>query len=119
MSEWSLVLRITLSLHCIEESVLRDLKALLMEAKQRVPPFLTAIDSLNDDLVDLGGTTNIFTHTHTHNAHSSLLLDDHGCAYCGGLGHRITNCPKLEAVQQKQAGTIGRKDYLASSAADW
>ncbi|XP_003384704.3 PREDICTED: probable ATP-dependent RNA helicase DDX41 [Amphimedon queenslandica] len=82
-----------------EESVLRDLKALLMEAKQRVPPFLTAIDSLNDDLVDLG--------------------DDHGCAYCGGLGHRITDCPKLEAVQQKQAGTIGRKDYLASSAADW
>ena len=47
------------------------------------------------------------------------IIDDHGCAYCGGLGHRITNCPKLEAVQQKQAGTIGHKDYLASSAADW
>ena len=48
-----------------------------------------------------------------------LFADDHGCSYCGGLGHRITECPKLEAVQQKQAGNIGRKDYLASSAADW
>jgi ATP-dependent RNA helicase DDX41 len=82
-----------------EESVLRDLKALLIEARQKVPPFLFGIDALTDDLMDLG--------------------DDHGCAYCSGLGHRITNCPKLEAVQQKQAGTIGRKDYLASSAADW
>jgi ATP-dependent RNA helicase DDX41 len=79
--------------------VLRDLKALLIEARQKVPPFLFGIDALTDDLMDLG--------------------DDHGCAYCSGLGHRITNCPKLEAVQQKQAGTIGRKDYLASSAADW
>ena len=38
-----------------EESVLCDLKALLVEAKQRVPPFLTTIDLLNDDLVDHGG----------------------------------------------------------------
>ncbi len=44
---------------------------------------------------------------------------DAGCSYCGGLGHRITECPKLEAMQSKQASTIGRKDYLASGAADW
>ena len=83
----------------LEESVLRDLKALLMEAKQRVPPFLIQLDSLSDEYLELG--------------------DDKGCAYCGGLGHRITECPKLEAMQQKQAGSIGKKDYLAASAQDW
>lgn len=45
--------------------------------------------------------------------------DERGCSYCGGLGHRITDCPKLEAIQNKQTSTIGRKDYLASSAPDW
>lgn len=42
-----------------------------------------------------------------------------GCSYCGGLGHRITECPKLEAVSNKEARQIGRKDYLASGGADW
>ena len=46
-------------------------------------------------------------------------LDERGCAYCGGLGHRITDCPKLEAKQIKETGNIGRKDYLAPGAADW
>ena len=28
-----------------------------------------------------------------------------GCAYCGGLGHRIQNCPKLKADSRNaQAG---------------
>ena len=40
---------------CSEESVLRDLKALLMEAKQKVPPFLLELDSLSSDLLELGG----------------------------------------------------------------
>ena len=39
-----------------DESVLRDLKALLIEAKQKVPPFLHQLDSLSEDLLDLGGT---------------------------------------------------------------
>jgi ATP-dependent RNA helicase DDX41 len=47
------------------------------------------------------------------------VLDERGCAYCGGLGHRITDCPKLEAKQIKETGNIGRKDYLAPGAADW
>ena len=38
-----------------EESVLRDLKALLIEANQKVPPFLQQMDALSDDLIDLGG----------------------------------------------------------------
>ena len=45
--------------------------------------------------------------------------DERGCSYCGGLGHRITDCPKLEAIQNKQASNIGRRDYLASNAADY
>ena len=83
----------------LEESVLRDLKALLIEAKQKVPPFLHQLDSLNTELLELG--------------------DDKGCAYCGGLGHRITECPKLAAIQQQEAGKIGRRDFIADSAADY
>ena len=47
------------------------------------------------------------------------VADERGCSYCGGLGHRITDCPKLEAIQNKQASNIGRRDYLASNAADY
>ena len=47
------------------------------------------------------------------------LSDEKGCSYCGGLGHRITECPKLEAIQMKETGRIGKKDYLAGSSADW
>ena len=48
-----------------------------------------------------------------------FLTDEKGCSYCGGLGHRITECPKLEAIQMKETGRIGKKDYIAGSAADW
>lgn len=79
-----------------EESVLLDLKHLLIEAKQTIPPSLAAL-------------------------HSELDLQtgaDKGCSYCGGLGHRITECPKLEAVQTKQAVNIG-KDFLADTGQSW
>lgn len=82
-----------------DESILLDLKHLLIEAKQQVPEFLATLYSENEKNLDLGGEV--------------------GCSYCGGLGHRITDCPKLEAIQNKQAQNIGRKDYLASGAADW
>jgi ATP-dependent RNA helicase DDX41 len=49
-------------------------------------------------------------------------LDDglKGCAFCGGLGHRITNCPKLD----KDARRIGagKKDALVQNGGyggDW
>lgn len=38
-----------------DESVLLDLKHLLMEAKQKVPPFLAALQSENEKYLDLGG----------------------------------------------------------------
>ncbi|XP_022161748.1 ATP-dependent RNA helicase abstrakt isoform X1 [Myzus persicae] len=82
-----------------DESVLLDLKHLLIEARQNVPLFLSELESENEKYLQLG--------------------DERGCSYCGGLGHRITDCPKLEAIQTKQASNIGRRDYLATSAADY
>uniref|UniRef100_A0A1D5PBN5 RNA helicase n=1 Tax=Gallus gallus TaxID=9031 RepID=A0A1D5PBN5_CHICK len=82
-----------------DESVLMDLKALLLEAKQKVPPVLQVLHCGDETMLDIGG--------------------ERGCAFCGGLGHRITDCPKLEAMQTKQVSNIGRKDYLAHSSMDF
>ena len=79
----------------IEEAILLDLKHLLMEAHQKVPEFLQ----------NLGGEFDIET--------------SEGCTFCGGLGHRITNCPKLEAQQSKTANSLGRQEFLAKGSADW
>jgi len=85
----------------VEESTLLDLKHLLIEAKQRVPPVLMALSDPDDDLVNINGVK--------------------GCAFCGGLGHRITECPKLD----KDARRIGatKKDALAGKSSgyggDW
>uniref|UniRef100_A0A8D9FGS3 ATP-dependent RNA helicase abstrakt n=1 Tax=Cacopsylla melanoneura TaxID=428564 RepID=A0A8D9FGS3_9HEMI len=84
-----------------DESVLLDLKHLLLEARQKIPPFLAELESEQEKFLDLG------------------TGDERGCAYCGGLGHRITACPKLEAVQTKAASNIGRRDYLNSNQADY
>lgn len=35
-----------------------------------------------------------------------------GCAYCGGLGHRIANCPKLRS--ETKAKERSHRDYLGS-----
>ncbi|KAI5639335.1 ATP-dependent RNA helicase abstrakt [Phthorimaea operculella] len=79
-----------------EASVLKDLAPLLQEAGQKVPAFL--LEMIGEEAPPSTGP---------------------GCSYCGGLGHRITECPKLEAVQNKQASNIGRRDYLANTAADY
>merc|ERR1719152_528815 len=77
-----------------EETILLDLKALLLEAGQNVPPFLMQLDSVADvhNVQEIGGVK--------------------GCAYCGGLGHRIANCPKLENTRQKTASSS--RDYLTT-----
>lgn len=82
-----------------DEMVLLDLKHLLIEAKQKVPAFLNEICPDTEKYLEVG--------------------DERGCSYCGGLGHRITDCPKLEAQQNKQASNIGRRDYLSNTAADY
>ncbi|XP_037704458.1 probable ATP-dependent RNA helicase DDX41 [Choloepus didactylus] len=82
-----------------EESVLLDLKALMLEAKQKVPPMLQMLHCGDKSMLDIRG--------------------ERGCAFCGGLGHRITVCPKLQAMQIKQVSNIGHKDYLAYSSMDF
>ena len=66
---------------------LLDLKHLLIEAAQRVPPFLATLASEQEEFLKVGG--------------------DPGCSYCGGLGHRITACPKLEAMNHKKSSAVG------------
>ncbi|KJE94357.1 ATP-dependent RNA helicase [Capsaspora owczarzaki ATCC 30864] len=74
----------------VPESVLLDVKHLLIEAHQKIPPFLQQLQSEAEQYLHIGSTR--------------------GCQFCGGLGHRIAECPKLEA-QQKQK-LVGSKDYL-------
>ncbi|KAE9419280.1 hypothetical protein Angca_009551 [Angiostrongylus cantonensis] len=70
-------------------SVMQDLKQLLVEAGQELPAFLR--DLAGD--VEEPPTGNV---------------DDKGCAYCSGLGHRITNCPKLAGINTKTAQSLAR-----------
>lgn len=69
--------------HCSEQIRL-DLKHLLREAKQKIPPFLAAMEDPTDKYGSLSG----------------------GCSFCGGLGHRINDCPKLEQQRKQQMNSI-------------
>jgi len=77
------------------ESILLDLKHLLKEAKQRIPPVLLALHDPMDALEALEAASG-----------------KRGCMYCGGLGHRITNCPKLESQNKLQERA--KKDYFGA-----
>ena len=70
-----------INMNCSEQ-ILRDLKQLLVEAKQRIPPMLAEMEDA-PEARDVEGM-------------------ERGCAYCGGLGHRIAQCPKLATQQTKQ-----------------
>ncbi|KAJ2782906.1 DEAD-box ATP-dependent RNA helicase 35 [Coemansia javaensis] len=77
------------------EQVLLDLKHILLEAKQRVPPVLYTINDPTDKYRLPDGT----------------LDPSVGCKYCGGLGHRVLDCPKLaqeqralQAAQRREGG---------------
>lgn len=77
------------------ESILLDLKHLLKEAKQRIPHFLQALDDPMEKYEELAAATGV-----------------KGCAYCGGLGHRIGDCPKLQ--QETKAQVRSKKDYFGA-----
>ncbi|KJA27267.1 hypothetical protein HYPSUDRAFT_62949 [Hypholoma sublateritium FD-334 SS-4] len=70
------------------EQTLLDLKYLLKEAGQKVPPFLSTIE---DPRAAQGGALT-------------------GCPVCGGLGHGISNCPKLEDSQRRQMASHRTND---------
>ncbi|KAJ1735435.1 DEAD-box ATP-dependent RNA helicase 35, partial [Coemansia biformis] len=76
------------------EQVLLDLKHILIEAKQRVPPVLFTIADPTDKYRLPDGT----------------LDTSVGCAYCGGLGHRILDCPKLAQEQRAQQAAQRREE---------
>lgn len=71
------------------ELALLDLKHLLREAKQRIPPVLQALHDPTAELRELEAASGA-----------------KGCVYCGGLGHRIADCPKLRGDTREQ----GRKN---------
>ncbi|KAK4514098.1 DNA helicase [Mucor velutinosus] len=66
------------------EQIRLDLKHLLREAKQRIPPFLAAMEDPSEKYGSLTG----------------------GCSFCGGLGHRINDCPKLEQQRKQQMNSM-------------
>lgn len=72
--------------------VLADLVQLMVEAKQFVPQALY-------ELVPQGGNSG-FADTE--------VAGVKGCAYCGGFGHRVAECPALESEKMKALVT-GRK----------
>lgn len=81
-----------------EETTLLDLKHLLKEARQRIPPVLMIMDDPLEGLQREDGSK--------------------GCSFCGGLGHSIVDCPKID----KDARRVTRKDALASGdgyGGDW
>ena len=78
-----------------DETILLDLKHLLKEAKQRAPHFLLALDDPLEEMEKLAEASGV-----------------KGCAICGGLGHRATQCPKLQA--ENKAATGKNRDYFGS-----
>ncbi|KAK1389870.1 RNA helicase [Heracleum sosnowskyi] len=75
------------------ETILLDLKHVLIEAKQRLPPVLAELTSDTTEVKE-------------------------GCGNCGGLGHRIHSCPKLEHQNMQLASrfkidTFGAGGYKA------
>ena len=84
-----------------DETTLLDLKHLLMEANQRIPPVLLIMDDPADRAAaETGGAR--------------------GCSFCGGLGHSIVDCPKIDKDARRVAG--GHKDAFKSGdgyGGDW
>lgn len=77
------------------EQILLDLKHLLKEAKQRVPPVLEALEDPTEKYKEMGVAG--------------------GCGYCGGLGHRVTECPKLEQQQKTKNSGMSRPSERAGN----
>jgi ATP-dependent RNA helicase DDX41 len=77
----------------VDESLQLDLKGLLIEAKQRVPPALLALVDPAAERAAAGGGGG--------GGGGDPTMP---CPVCDGLGHRITECPKLERERRALAG---------------
>lgn len=67
------------------ESAMLDLKHVLKEAKQHIPSILQTIHDPMEELAEVEAASGT-----------------KGCAYCGGLGHRVAECPKLRSDTKDQ-----------------
>ncbi|KAK8806959.1 hypothetical protein WA158_003718 [Blastocystis sp. Blastoise] len=76
-------------------TIILDLKHLLKEANQYIPPTLQKCRD-PDDIVVLDKDNK--------DVHSK------GCAWCGGLGHKALECPKLLAQKKDM---IRKRDYIS------
>ena len=73
------------------QSILLDLKHLLAEAKQKVPLFLQTMEGGAEAAMEIEGVK--------------------GCAFCSGLGHRIGQCEKLQALNRTRiAGSSSSRE---------
>ena len=84
------------------ETALLDLKFLLIEAKQRVPPVLQALQEPpqcrqpgNLDSPD----------------EQQQQPQQRGCVFCGGLGHTIIDCPKRDRDARRL--NANRRDFIS------
>lgn len=71
-----------------EMSVMMDLRQLLIEAGQELPAFLREMGDETAPQPDDG--------------------EERGCSFCSGLGHRITDCPKLVGIHTKTTQNMAR-----------
>jgi len=71
-------------------SILLDLKQILVESNQRIPSFLQ------------------------FEGESTSTAETKACAVCGGLGHRVNDCPKM---QRNAAKATTGKEFTGGS--DW
>jgi len=83
----------------VSQTTLMDLKHLLMEAKQRVPPFLQAYTNDSEAFLNVGGIK--------------------GCLYCGGPGHRIADCPKRKDASDQATRSVGRSDFTRENDSEY
>jgi len=82
------------------DSILRDLKGILKEAGQRVPPILYALD---DSMETVASET-------------AALTGHDGCMYCGGLGHRVGDCHKLQSDKKCELRHKRANSYVGAGA---
>lgn len=77
----------------VDESASLHLKHLLMEAQQRVPPVLVALKDPDQEMDEIDGVT--------------------GYPFSCELGHRNTNCPKIDKTASQKSGA--QRDVLADT----
>eukprot|EP01100_Stratorugosa_tubuloviscum_P003411 TRINITY_DN1822_c0_g2_i4.p1 TRINITY_DN1822_c0_g2~~TRINITY_DN1822_c0_g2_i4.p1 ORF type:complete len:862 (-),score=389.10 TRINITY_DN1822_c0_g2_i4:94-2679(-) len=89
------------------DEILLDLKHLLLEAKQKIPPVLAALE-------EPSSFSSFSSSSSSSSSSSNTQLNAvKGCAFCSGLGHRMSECPKRANQNRKQKIKSG--DFLSGN----